>query len=445
MVFLLGVLLALAGGVLTGVSRTLQKVIFAGLVLSTMRLNPDVQFGFTEDFHGTVWGFRFTLNDLLALTTVVSLLTTSLLRRGTFRWFPRGALALWLLICTSLLSMIHAEVPLASLFEINNLVLGYLTFLAAANFIRSEEDVKFAIAVLLCALFIPSVVAFKQHFQFLLGQRYIARAKGTTPHPNLLAMYLNALMPLALTFTLSTRRMVPRMLGTAACLFAVAALIFTLSRGGMVGMIFGSGLTMMLWIVLSDSRAKLVKVAFILMLMAPIGVKWAPLFLHRITSTEAQVSQRGREAMTEYALNQWQEHPITGIGINNYALLRDAANVHNSYVLFLVETGVLGAMAFVLVLSTFMLTSIRNIFRAPRGSVMRIFSIATTVGLAALYLQLYAEFAIRSENIHYLFHVLAGLVVGTRSVLLTRPVDESERQVAAVRRPRPSRVPAYVG
>lgn len=443
---LLGVMMAFVAGLVVGVDRRLQRLLFCLLVLSTMRINPDVQLAFMEDVRhrGTVWGFRYTVTDLMALVLLVGLVIRSLRQAGGFRWWPRGSFALWTLIAASALSIVNAGYPLASLFELNNLLLGFLLFVAVVNFVRTEDDLRFVMIVLLVALTIPALDGFRQHFQFLWGQRYMDRVRGPTPHPNLLSMYLNVLLPLCLVLALTTRRTLLRLALVGVALFTVASVMFTLSRGGLAGLAVGCFSTFVLWFIYSGARAKAVKVMVLLMLFTPIGVKWAPLLIERFTSREAGASMRGRAQMTDTSLATWREHPWVGIGTNNYALEQGTANVHNSYLLFLAETGVFGLAAFLFVLLTFLFIAARNIARAPPGSLARLLSIALTAGLAALVLQLYGEFAIRSEPIHYLFHVLAGITVGTRQMLIRRAAEAAAARVPAARRrprrPAPARV-----
>jgi O-antigen ligase len=442
-VFLIAIVLSFAGGVFVALSRRLQKVFFLLAVVSSMMLIADIQLGNIvgqgEGLRrnaGTVWGFRFTVTDLLALTLFVGLFVGSLTRTGSFRWLPRGSFAFWLLGAVGALSLLNAPKPLNGLFELNNLLLGFLLFVAISNFIRTEEDLRFAVTSLVLAVAIPSLIGFTQHYQYLLGQPYIYRIHATTPHPNLLAMYLNTLLPLPLVLALSVTRLKLRLLLLGVCVVGTASVIFTLSRGGVAALALGYGVALLLWVSLSGTRHKIVKLAFVAMFLVPVGFKWTPLLIERMNSRLAQASSTGRQELTDRAFEIWHMEPVLGVGINNYVVLEETANVHNTYMLFLAEMGVVGLAALVVLFGTIVGIALVNVRKAPRSSLARVANIGLAAGLAGLYLQLYAEFGIRSENIHYLFHVVAGVIAGSHALLAARRERPAPVEAAPAAPPR---------
>ncbi|MFN2431244.1 MAG: O-antigen ligase family protein [Gemmatimonadota bacterium] len=435
LLFPLFLLLAFFGGIAAGMSTKIQRVLFALLLLTTMRHIADIQLGYDQDFigrqRGTVWGFRFTFNDMMAIPLYLGLFVGSLVRPDGFRWFPRGSLAIWLLFAAEVVSLTAANEVIYGLYELNNVLLGFIVFAAVANFIRTENDLRFATVLLVLAAAIPAAVGFKQHFQFLLGQPYISRVTGTTVHPNLLSMYLNMLLPLCLVLGLTVQRWTLRIALFGICLVGAASVMFTVSRGGVAALAFGYGVATGLWLLFSRTGNKPLKLVMLILFLVPVGVKWSPLLFERMESANAKASSRGRQALTDRGFEIWRTSPVVGVGVNNYAHQENTANVHNTYVLYLAELGVVGLSALILLFAAFFLNALRNVWRAPPRSLLRIVNMGVAAGLASLYLQLYAEFAIRSENIHYLFFIFGGIIAGSH--YLVRSSREPEVQAAPAR------------
>ncbi|WML24561.1 O-antigen ligase family protein [Neobacillus sp. OS1-33] len=91
--------------------------------------------------------------------------------------------------------------------------------------------------------------------------------------------------------------------------------------------------------------------------------------LNRLFTSENNASIDSRFSIYQEAFSMWKENKMIGIGIDNFVaraelrggvgILSEVTQVHNIYLQILVETGILGALFFLVLLINFIVTDIR--------------------------------------------------------------------------------------
>jgi len=116
----------------------------------------------------------------------------------------------------------------------------YLAFFYLANNIKTKDEVKFLMAILIFGLLFEGVLGFAQHRTdeafwptALGGPAWIdSRVSGTWVSFNDFAWYLTFVLPIAASMFFSTRVLSYKICCGAALVFGSAALMWTNSRGG---------------------------------------------------------------------------------------------------------------------------------------------------------------------------------------------------------------------
>lgn len=244
-----------------------------------------------------------------------------------------------------------------------------------------------------------------------------ARASGTMVHPNILGPFLLFVLPIFLALLVDAKRWPIRAFAGVVCLCGYAGLIGTMSRlpiaiAGLQGAAVLACLVVM-------RGVSLKRLAGVLSFVGIAGVLTSAYFVdeiaQRITGDLGQ-SISFRADYNRVALEIWREHPLLGIGLNNFVEglehtdprlsiivdemqegrkeygIRAAAPVHNLFLLVLAETGLLGLAAF-LVLLWMALSMAWKSARSATGSAQLV-CIGIAIGFAGQYLQQTMDFSL---------------------------------------------------
>ncbi|MBN1540764.1 O-antigen ligase family protein, partial [candidate division KSB1 bacterium] len=224
----------------------------------------------------------------------------------------------------------------------------------------------------------------------------LERVGGTLGHPNRLAMFLEVLLPLTLGLFLTAGRRSARGFALFAFFIGSSAMILTGSRGGWIAT--AVAFAFLIAVALKHKRIQS-KQVWRLGLLAGIGLAVVGFFFseqleNRITG-EDHGSAMSRIPMFQIAFSIIEEHPVGGVGINNYAVIMQQYNdtilgrrfstiprpVHNMYLLIGGETGAIGLVTFGVFLFA-LLRLLWRIVRAPSPNIS-VYALALLAGILA--------------------------------------------------------------
>jgi O-antigen ligase/Tfp pilus assembly protein PilF len=242
------------------------------------------------------------------------------------------------------------------------LVYGFLCFAILNNLHRQETTQVLALTV----VFLGAVVALYAIYQFLSNSEHIwhlakpdayrKRASGPFICPNHLAGYLEMLLPLALTCTLTGRfSYLMKVLLAYASLALFAGMVVTVSRGGWVACA-ASLVVLFVWLVRQrDYRLQallgmgaLVAVGAVLLFKLQFSPKRYEVF--RLASATEDV----RFLLWQPAIQMWRDHLWWGVGPGHFDhrfgqyrpetfdLQFQPERTHNDYLNTLVDWGLVG-------------------------------------------------------------------------------------------------------
>ena len=139
--------------------------------------------------------------------------------------------------------------------------------------------------------------------------------------------------------------------------FVIALL--TQSKKGIIGLIFGAVLYLYYKGKTSRKRIGRICVAIIFVLIAFQLLLNIPFLYetvgHRLTTfiggaNVIDISTRNREELMKFAINLWINHPIFGVGLNNFSIFQTVGGsgyyAHNNYLEILADLGIIGFMLY---------------------------------------------------------------------------------------------------
>src|SRR5215475_10153475 len=199
------------------------------------------------------------------------------------------------------------------------------------------------------------------------GLRIEGLVGGMFENPNDLATALDLLLPFAVALTLISKGLARLFYLVCAAVLAIGVL-FTLSRGGFLGLIVSSGV--LLWKLGRGRRLKITLggalICGVLLAATPggYGARIATIFN---TDQDQTGSAQERRELMERAASIAIRHPIVGVGMGNFHIysIREK-EAHNSYLEIAAELGVIGLIAYLMVIFA-PLRSLLRIERQTKG------------------------------------------------------------------------------
>ena len=466
-IFFSALFLSVLGGIFVAWSDVVKKIFVFGFIVSIVFPNQDIHFFVDVNFRGVASGrgLYFTLADLFLISLALGILLASGRRRPRL-WF-RGAgpyLAYIGLAAISLTSMLsYAPVGFVNpayaygIFELANIVKGFLVFWVMVNFIQSGREIRMMLVAFMLIIVVETLAAL--HQQYVLHSYH--RTRGTVGHSNSLAMFLGMLMPVILVLMLGQKRggVLPWVLA-ALFIAGITVMIKTVSRAGLISMAI-SCIIAAAALVLSVRRLHAVRIAALILVMGAGGIFVAYKYWDRIMarftthSKEAEASTASRIALLKIGWEIAQKNLAIGNGINSFPIeimLEDRyrhhrAEQHNLYLLTLCEVGILGLLAFLAAIGRVFQMAWR-LYRQNLSPPLKILSIGLACGMLHVCIESAFEFVFRAVFISYMFWTFAGMIVACTYLLeaQARQLQRTRlafarrmsgmRQGAAARRPR---------
>jgi O-antigen ligase len=359
---------------------------------------------------GYAKGLVVTLLDTLALAIIAT--SRSPLRRLPF-------LGLFLAYIGSVaLSLALSSVPMSSAFYLFQLVRVLIVFVAVAAVAPRPQAVRW-IAFGLAAGAIFQAVA-------TVSQRAggVFQASGTMGHQNLLGMMLHFVLLPLLALLLAGERSKLAMAGVAAALLAIAL-------GASRGSIGFSGIGIVALVALSLLRRPTLHKWKMTGFAAVALAVTSPLMLQGLDRRFDQLAEQGgydeRAALERAARAIWADHPF-GVGANQYVVVANAngyseragvvatygsrsAKVHDTYLLVAAETGWLGLLTLVTLLSVSIAKGLSFAFRNRRdyrGEIV----LGATLAVMVTATHSFYEWVFVSYQAQYVFAIALGIIAG---------------------------------
>jgi putative inorganic carbon (hco3(-)) transporter len=352
----------------------LRRVLLA-LVLLDLPLQIDAHLSYRDDVAqlGALvgWNVSLTTGALIGLYAIWLLRTVTGVGPRVRPAF-RASLPFAAFVATTSLSVSVAYDLTLAAFEAFLLVQMLLLCVYLASWIRTREDVTFVVALLLAGLAFEGALMIASRIggegfkiPVLMSQQGVAgtshgasfRPGGSIGSANSAAAYLSMLLVPTLTVFLSSLSRRHKQLALVALGAGGVALILTLSRGGWTALALG----IVIVCVLSVWRGWLSPGVPLLGLAVLIAAAFfqQDLVLGRFLEDD-KGSAVARIPLMDLAFRIIADHPILGVGANNFAVVMPpyvtpnfaeyAGDwlyiVHNKYLLIWAETGALGLAAF---------------------------------------------------------------------------------------------------
>lgn len=383
-----------------------QLGVFAVMCFMTLNgllgpANWGLTLGSIENYRGHTKGYHFYFNNALAIALIVAKWRED---RKSFRWLPPGLGWFFLYCGISLVSIVNAPDNNLAVMAAHKTLFTSLLMIATYNTLRTEEDLKFFLRVMVWTMIWELFVCLKMKY---MGGVY--QVRGTFEHQNPLAMYSVLIGMVFLAVGLG-----PKFKGSnlVAFGFLVCAVIvqFTLSRGALA--MFAAGTVGIILLSLGEKiTARRLLIISTLGVVGAIGLVLAlDSILSRFNDRGNQASGELREVMKDACREMVHDHAL-GIGWNNYALVvnppfryaevyydwvrgrgmrvnYEEANgvVESHYYLLLAENGYVGLLAWLAVIFVALWRNVRAYFFFGH-SLLRCLSLGIAAGCALNYQQ----------------------------------------------------------
>ena len=364
-------LLGVAAGAIVG---NLERLLLAVVVLD-ISFPIDKHFNYHDDpaALGALGGLSISLTTIAVVMLYGLWIAEALSARGANEERRRLIVSVPLALYLTFVAVAATgarDTTLAS-FELMLLVQTFLVFVYIANRIRTRSDVKFIVTLLVAGLALQAFMTVWLRYTgqdlrigALSGRVDVSsgaggdqsyRLGGTVGSPNTAAAYFTLLIAPALALLLAGVSRRYKQLAFLAFPLGAVAVILTLSRGGWVAL----GLSLMVFCAVALWRGWLPFPYFLLIagIFLVVLLPFHDLIAERLTGAD-KGSAQSRFPLMHLAWNVIKDHPLTGVGTNNFAVvLGDYATpefsrawlytVHNKYLLVWAELGIGGLLAFV--------------------------------------------------------------------------------------------------
>jgi O-antigen ligase len=338
-----------------------------------LSLQIDVYVRFLYGRAGSNEGLAIPLVIFAGATLLVWCLSAGRLR--TFRCAGSMGWPILALFATGLISLLNSSERFVGLTSLWYGLELYFVYWLAFNLTQSPRNFETIIKLLLFTLAAQSTIYF---IQSALGITFNVMgeiiAEGDVPRPGGTvssnpAGFTSFIMPalmIASALLIARFKLFPRQYMLILLLLGTAAIGLSFTRAAWIG--FALGLSV---IILVGWRRRIIRPSMTLWIVAIAGIcamVLLPTMLTRVTgdyaglggdATSATLNERF--GLIRIALNIIGEHPFTGVGPGAYSqVLKGYANgvdqwlftVHNEFLLRAAETGIPGALAFVIFLIT---------------------------------------------------------------------------------------------
>jgi O-antigen ligase len=452
---------------LVGAALPIVATLFGGarrMLLAAIAFDVPLQMDRFFDYHqgpgdlGALGGFSLSLTTFAVLCLwTLRLVEGPRLPPGPRPEVRRTALPLCLLVLASALSVTVAGDRALALFQVAMLAQSLLVFLYVAIEVRERRDLLLITTFLALGAVLEGVLAVTT----LVGlpalnadgietrvdhSGGLVRFGGTIGSPNNAASVLAMLLVISLALLLAPGGRRRRVLAGMALGLGGLALILTQARAGWLA--FGVGLLLFVAVAVRRRWLRVRVTVNVVAIVVVFAALFGGLVATRLTANDHGTAQ-SRVPLLYTAAREAGNHPILGVGVNNEVeasapyRTRDIAyqwnyTVHNSYLLTLAETGIVGLVP----LLWFLAAGLRQGLRATRARdpVLRLLALGLTAALAGHIVNGLFESAAGRADVQGLWLVVA-LITAIASITAVSDEDGGRRRSAS---PEPAAPPERV-
>jgi len=359
-------------------------------------------------------------------------------------WY-RAAISMAIYILVTFASVLYAADPSRSLAAVETLIKNALIVIAVVILLQSGVTMRRVVWTLLVAgIFMGTLTIFQyltntynnNYFGFaqnnvaaLIGASKTNRVGGPIGDPNYYALIMLVLVPYAMDRIWNERNRWLRLLAIWAFVVCAGAVVLTFSRSGFVALVGVVGL-MFLY------HTPNLKNLLIIMLISIILLQFIPAqYTARLESLtaflpggsrnlRADEAIRGRVSELLVGLRMFQDHPVLGVGYDNYPVYYQEysrqvgldprateRSAHNLYVEILAETGLVGLTVFSLIV----FFTLRNLFWGVRElrakGELDVAGMAAAVGVAVVGYLVASMFIHDAYQRYFWLHLAIAMAV----------------------------------
>ena len=365
---------------------------------------------------GMTKGMEISALDLLAVAIYLGL------GRSRHPLPFRFSLAFYLL--TVLLSALHAQEPVATIFYAWQLVRIFFVYMVVARACEDERVAAWLMMGMGAGLYVEACFVVWQRFAL-----HFLQTPGTFTHQNALGVIANLVALPSFALLLAGKR---GWSPVAVPLVSSVIVVLTASRAalglGVPGFIFAFALSLVRGVTARKALVALIGVVAIT-ITVPLGLSSLE---NRFKYNPLQADYDERAALLHAGEMMFSDNP-NGIGANNFALVANlrgyedvagvapraesrSALIHNIYWLTAVETGYVGLAALLLLLLRPLIVAFRCGWR-NRGDRRGDFLLGFATALLVFYIHSYFEWIFFSDQVQYLFAITMGIIAGVAQQL----------------------------
>jgi O-antigen ligase len=325
------------------------------LLIFSMLLSPEIIIGETQG--GSLGrGVTLRLEDFLLVVIGFSWFAKYAVKKelGLFLKTPLNkAILFYALACilaTGFGVMAGRVNPKTGFFFVLKYIEYFIVFFMIVNHVRNTEQVRRFVFCLLLTCFITSIIGI---LQIPGGERVSAPFEGESGEPNTFGGYLLFMGAIAAGMLSQAENTQTKQILILLLAVIIPPFLFTLSRSSYLAFVP----TLLLFGYLMEKKVIVVGLMLIALalspLFLPLEVKERILFTftqqeHRtqikVGNVRLDTSTSARVTSWKEAIADWTKHPVLGYGVTGYHF------VDAQFPRILVETGILGLMAFIYLL-----------------------------------------------------------------------------------------------
>lgn len=373
---------------------TLDFLVFGFLLLYAL---------FSSTFKG-IANFSLCLATFLAIIRYIK-------HPVVFTTDPRLIKAIVLFFLSSSISIFFSGQPIEGIETLCDLILYTFPFILAIGFIKAREQISRLLIAMSVSILIADLYAIWQ------GLHGNFRADAFSLHPMTLAGYLVQVIPLILVFFIEDQTLSKkyRIFFGVVLVFSVIALLFNGTRGAWIAVI----LTLLFYGFLNIRRNPKSLFGFLaVILILGIIAFNVPSLKYRINTIGDNNYQSNSERilMWHSAWNMFLDHPITGIGLGNYAKSyqeqyispeakeRRQNHAHNNFLQILADRGIIGFLGFNYLFGYILFSSYRRY-----SKINDLWGLAIFLITICLLLQGLTEYNMRNPSVMRMYWFILGL------------------------------------